>query len=332
MLQFSWGWLKMAFPNIFKTMTGGAVVTDIANPYKLKVDEQTFVNFQTSLLYQKILKRCYAKSLGMTDEQARNLWDSVELSNAQYGTITLVADAMTMKKELVLVNDSGIVRIATNEEADEIKKAYAEGNTSSKGVYMNFQKYTMTDIIKIYMGLIFDIMGGAKVNLGLGKALQLKIADLRKTVASSSSEDAKKQAEAIATALKDGKSTCLDAGDSIITTPLQTAPIIDGLKLVYGCLASLLGVSTSFVAGELTSGMAVTGEADVNANEDGIKDFFNSVFKPIHDKLFGIQLKFKTDNWRKFKEFAQVIPYVESSMFITEEQKMQFFEYLFGGD
>ena len=190
----------------------------------------------------------------------------------------------------------------------------------------------MTDIIKVYMGLVFDIMGGAKVNLGLAKALQLKIADLRKTVATSSSEDAKKQAEAIAIALKDGKSTCLDAGDSIVTTPLQTQPITDGLKLVYGCLASLLGVSTSFVAGELTSGMAVTGEADVNANEDGIKDFFNSVFKPIHDKLFDIQLKFKTDNWRKFKEFAQVIPYVESSMFISDEQKQQFFEYLFGGD
>jgi hypothetical protein len=321
----------MAFPNIFKTMTGGTVVTDIANPYKLKVDETTFVDFQTSLLYQKILKRCYAKSMGMSDEQARNLWDSVELSNAQYGTITRIADAMTCKKELVLVNDSGVVRVATYQEGEEIKKAYAEGKKAN-GVYMNFQKYTMTDIIKIYMGLVFDIMGGAKVNLGLAKALQLKIADLRKTVATSSSEDAKKQAEAIAIALKDGKSTCLDAGDSIVTTPLQTQPITDGLKLVYGCLASLLGVSTSFVAGELTSGMAVTGEADVNANEDGIKDFFNSVFKPIHDKLFDIQLKFKTDNWRKFKEFAQVIPYVESSMFISDEQKKQFFEYLFGGD
>ena len=168
----------MAFPNLFKTMTGGAVVTDIANPYKLKVDETTFVDFQTSLLYQKILKRCYAKSLGMTDEQARNLWDSVELSNAQYGTITRIADAMTGKKELVLVNDSGIVRVATYQEAEEIKKAYAEGKKAN-GVYMNFQKYTMTDIIKVYMGLVFDIMGGAKVNLGLAKALQLKISDLK---------------------------------------------------------------------------------------------------------------------------------------------------------
>lgn len=320
------------FTNIFKTFTGNTVVTDMANPYKLAVDEQSFVNFQTALLYQKILKRCYAKSTGMTPEQAQNLWDSVELSNAQYGTISRIADAMTFKKELILVNDNNIVRVATNDEAQEIKKAYETGNPTSKGVYMNFQKYTMTDIIKVYMNLIYDIMGGAKTNLGLAKALQVKVLDLRKAVATSSSEDAKVQASALVTALKDGKSVGIDAGDKIETTPLQTQPITDALNLVYGCLASLLGVSTSFICGELTSGMAVTGEADVNANEDGIKDFFNSVFKPIHDKLFGIKLKFKTDNWRKVKEFSSVIPYIESSMMIDDEKKKQFMEFIFGGE
>lgn len=319
----------MGFPNIFKTYTGGQVITDLASPYKLAVDEKVFVDFQTALLYQKILKRCYAKSKGFPDEAALNLWDSVELSNAQYGTISLISNAMTHKQELILVNDAGIVRLATSDEAETIKKDYAEKGKSAFGIYTNFQKYTMTDIIKIYMSLIYDIMGGAKTNLGLTKALQIKLADLRKTIATSSSEDAVSQAKAIAEALKNGKSVGIDAGDSIVTTELQTTPIVDGLKLVYGCLASLLGVSTSFICGELTSGMAVTGEADVNANEDGIKDFFNSVFKPIHDKLFDIKLTFKTDNWRKIKEFSSVIPYIESSLFITEEQKKKFFDFIF---
>lgn len=322
----------MGFLNIFNTYTGGQVITDLASPYKLAVDEKIFVDFQTSLLYQKILKRCYAKSLNFPEEAALNLWDSVELSNAQYGTISLISDAMTKKQELILVNDSGIVRLATSEEAEKIKKDYSDGKTSQKGVYMNFQKYTMTDIIKIYMSLIYDIMGGAKTNLGLAKSLQVKIADLRKTIATSSSDDAKSQAQAIVEALKNGRSVGVDAGDSIVTTELQTQPIVDGLKLVYGCLASILGVSTSFICGELTSGMAVTGEADINANEDGIKDFFNSVFKPIHDKLFDIKLKFKTDNWRKVKEFASIIPYIESSMYISDEQRKAFFKYIFEGE
>lgn len=320
----------MAFPKLFKTLTGGTVITDLVNPYTLSVEQRIFVDFQTSLLYQKILKRCYAKSKGLSDDEARNLWDSVELSNAKYGTITLISNAMTAKKELILVNDSGIVRIADNKEAEAIKKAYAkDGQTEKKSVYMNFSKYTMTDIIKVYMGLVYDIMSSAKTNLGLAKAVQIKINDMRKLIATSSSENPSEQAKAIAEALKDGKSVGIDAGDTIETTQLQTQPVVDGLKLVYGCLASLLGVSTSFVAGELTSGMAVTGEADVNANEDGIKDFFNSVFKPIHEKLFDKKITFKTDNWRKIKEFATIIPFVESSMYIEDEQKKELLKSIF---
>lgn len=320
------------FVNIFKKNTGGTVVTDLVNPYSLTVDRNLFVNFKTSVLYQKILKRCYAKSTGLTDEEAQNLWDSVELGNAQYGIISRVADAMTYKKELILVNDAGIVRVADSDEAEEIKKDYASGAGSSKGVYMNFQKYSMTDIIKIYMDLIFDIMGGAKVNLGLAKALQYKISEMRKLIGASSSEDPMGRAKEIVEALKKGNSVAVDGQDSIMTTPLQTAPVVDALKMVYGLLASEIGVSISFVAGELTSGMAVTGEADVNANEDGIKDFFNSVFKPVISKLFKKDIKFKTDNWRKVKEYAQVIPYVESSMYMTEEQKKLFFEFIFEGE
>ena len=322
----------VSIKNLWNKTTGGTVVTDLVNPYALEVDRELFKNFKTSILYQKILKRCYAKSTGLTPEEAQNLWDSAELSNAKYGIISLVADAMTDKKELILVNDAGIVRVADSNEASEIKKDYEEGGKSSKGVYMNFQKYTMTDIIKVYMDLIFDIMGGAKVNLGLAKALQYKISEMRKLIGASSSEDPMKKAKEIVEALKEGKSVAIDGQDNIMTTPLQTTPVVDALKMVYGLLASEIGVSISFVAGELTSGMAVTGEADVNANEDGIKDFFNSIFRPVISKLFNKEIKFKTDNWRKVKEYSQVIPYVESSMYMTEDQKKQFFEFIFDGE
>lgn len=110
------------FINIFKANQGGAVITDLVNPFELGMNKKLFVDFKTAVLYQKILKRCYAKSTGLTSEEARNLWDSVELSNPQYGIISRVADAMTFKKELILINDAGIVRVADNKEAEEIKK------------------------------------------------------------------------------------------------------------------------------------------------------------------------------------------------------------------
>lgn len=316
------------FGGLFKKDNRG-VYTDLIAPFAVDMDVKDFVDFKVITLYAKILRRCYAKSIGLSDEQAANLWDSVDLGDAQHGIINKVSFAMAKKKELVLFKDGGIVREAEPAEAELIKKDYEERGRSEKGVYLNFQKYSLTDILRLYMAFIFEIIRGAWVNVNLTKALQLKIADARKTIAASDAADPMQVASNVVSALKAGKSVFLDAGDEVKTTELQTQAIKDALSLVYGLLAGELGVSTSFICGELTSGMAVTGEADVNANEDGIKDFFNSVFKPIMDKLFGVSLKFKSDNWRRIKEFAQIIPFVETSEYIDDEKKRELLERLF---
>ena len=313
---------------LFKKDNRG-VYTDLIAPFCVEMDIKDFVDFKVITLYAKILRRCYAKSSGLSDEQAANLWDSVDLGDAQHGIINKVSFAMAKKKELILFKDGGIVREAEQAEADQIKKDYEERGRSEKGVYLNFKKYAMTDVLRLYMAFIFEIIRGAWVNVNLTKALQLKIADARKTIAASDAADPMQVASNVVSALKDGKSVFLDAGDDVKTTDLQTQAIKDALSLVYGLLAGELGVSTAFICGELTSGMAVTGEADVNANEDGIKDFFNSVFKPIIDKLFGVSLKFKSDNWRRIKEFAQIIPFVETAEYISEEKKRELLERLF---
>lgn len=313
---------------LFKKDNRG-VYTDLIAPFCVEMKAADFVDFKVITLYAKILRRCYAKSSGLSDEQAANLWDSVDLGDAQHGIINKVSLAMAKKKELILFKDGGIVREAEQAEADQIKKDYEERGRSDKGVYLNFKKYAMTDVLRLYMAFIFEIIRGAWVNVNLTKALQLKIADARKTIAASDAADPMQVASNVVNALKDGKSVFLDAGDEVKTTDLQTQAIKDALSLVYGLLSGELGVSTAFICGELTSGMAVTGEADVNANEDGIKDFFNSVFKPIMDKLFGVSLKFKSDNWRRIKEFAQIIPFVETAEYISEEKKRELLERLF---
>lgn len=299
------------------------VLTDLPAPYRLTVDEAAFLNFKVKWLYEKILKRCYALSSGLDDDKARALFDSVELGDATVGMIGLVARALTDKTELILVNDAGIVRVAEFDEAEEIKKDYAARGRSEKGVYLNFAKYTLTDILKCYMELIFEILKAERVNVGLAQALQVKINRMRETISTSNADDPMKQAKNIVDALKGGKSVAIDAGDVIQTTDLQAQAVKDALLMVYGMLASDLGVSLSFVCGELTSGLSVSGEANANFDESGIRDFFITVFKPIVEKLFGVSLRFKTDNWRKVREYAQILPYIESSALLTDEQKEQ---------
>lgn len=299
------------------------VLTDLPAPYMLTVDAAAFIHFKVKWLYEKILKRCYALSSGLDEDKARALFDSVELGDATVGLIGLVARALTDKTELILVNDAGIVRVAEFNEAEEIKKDYAARGRSEKGVYLNFAKYTLTDILKCYMALVFEILKAERVNVGLAQALQVKINRMRETISTSNADDPMKQAKNIVDALKGGKSVAIDAGDVIQTTDLQTQAVKDALLMVYGMLASDLGVSLSFVCGELTSGLSVSGEANANFDESGIRDFFITVFKPIVDKLFGVSLRFKTDNWRKVREYAQILPYIESSALLTDAQKEQ---------
>ena len=106
---------------LFKKDNRG-VYTDLIAPFCVEMKAADFVDFKVITLYAKILRRCYAKSSGLSDEQAANLWDSVDLGDAQHGIINKVSFAMAKKKELILFKDGGIVREAEQAEADQKKR------------------------------------------------------------------------------------------------------------------------------------------------------------------------------------------------------------------
>lgn len=313
--------------NIFKTMfnKGESSYSDLIVPFCLTMKKNDFILFKTGSLYRKILTRCYNKTTGLNDEQKiLSLFDSAEQSNARYGLITKISTLMATKGKDCIVYDSGIVRSATTEEQKQIEVDYKEKAESKAGILVNFQKYTLTDVIKMYMGFIYDIFDCLNTNLGTAKSLQLKISRMRETISANAINDPKEQAKNIVDGVKTGKAILLDAADILEQTPVNTDSVKNAILLVAGQLASEIGVPLSFVIGELASGMAVTGEADANAEEQGIKDFWTSIFKPIVSKLYDVKVEFVTDNWRKVKEYAQVIPYIESSAYLTDEQKKAF--------
>lgn len=304
---------------------------DLIVPFKLSMSKKDFVLFKTASLYKKILTRCYNKTSGFNDKQMiLSLFDSSEQSNARHGLLTRVATLMAQKGKDCLVYDSGIVRSAETKEQKEIEADYTKNATSTKGVLVNFNKYTMTDVIGMYMGFIYDIFDCMNTNLGVARSLQVKISKMRDTISANAVNDPKVQAKNIVEGVKSGKAVMLDVADSLEQTQVNTEAVKSAILLVAGQLASEIGVSLEFVVGELASGMAVTGEADANAEEQGIKDFWVSVFSPIITGLYKKEITFKTDNWRKITANAQTIPYIESAMFLTDEQKQKIIVELLG--
>lgn len=309
----------------------------LVRPYKLGLDEIRFINSRTQVLYEKILKRCYHKTIGLDDTDGHissSIFLSVEYGADQNGTIPLVAKAMTQMRKIYLVYDEkvGLVRIANLEEQQEIQKHYAEFqntmsilNNGRRGMILDFGKYELTRLIKCYMSLLYAVLDSANTQVNLARSLQIKIDKLRENISVLTSDDAIKQANQINDALKSGNSILLAKLDEVIQTAINSDSTAKAIEIFNTALASDLGLSLSFVSGALTSGMSATGDADINYEDAGIKDFWVTVWKPICAKLYGKEnVKYKTDRWRSLEAKLRSLVYIENSLLFTDEQKAEY--------
>lgn len=296
---------------------------DILNaPFCMKFPRDHFEKIKTENLYKKILQRCYSRSEGAQDaEKIQSLFDSSEKSGSPRGLISLLAKAMTDKAEIAIIYEAGVVRLATSDEKEQIKKDYEDKAKSSLGILVSFKDYCLTDLVKGYMSMIYDILSSMNTQVGLAKALQIKVAMLRSTVSVNGKDEPIAQAKAINEALTKGQSVLMDEKDRVEVLKLDSASVEAAFKFVCSLLASDLGVSLSFITGELTTGMSATGEADSNADEYGFQDYFNSIFKPSCDKLYGWNLVFVSDDWRYTGTMLDKLIIVENSSILSDEQK-----------
>lgn len=296
---------------------------DVLNaPFCMKFSRDHFEKIKTENLYKKILQRCYSRSEGAKDaEKIQSLFDSSERSGSPRGLISLLAKAMTDKAEIAIIYDAGVVRLADSAEKEKIKKDYEDKAKSSLGILVSFKDYCLTDLVKGYMSMIYDILSSMNTQVGLAKALQIKVAMLRSTVSVNGKDEPIAQAKAINEALTKGQSVLMDEKDKAEVLKLDSASVEAAFKFVCSLLASDLGVSLSFITGELTSGMSATGEADSNADEYGFQDYFNSIFKPSCDKLYSWNLVFLSDDWRYTGTMLDKLIIVENSSILSAEQK-----------
>lgn len=311
--------------------------TELVAPYSFGVAERLFITVKTQNLYERILKRCFHKTSGYKTDNVDNISYSVffnsEEGSQENGSIPLVAKAMTEKARIYLVYDSktGLVKRANSDQQKILDDKYnTVNNTVSAlgagifGMKLDFSKYIMTDLVKCYMGMIYSIMKSANTQIKLSESLQIKIDKLRENISTNSKDDANSQALEIVDALKDGRSILISAGDSVVQTIINSESIDSALDMVNSLLASDIGLSLSFVSGKLTSGMSATGDADINYEDTGIKDYWVSIWKPICTKLYDSpDVKYKSDRWRSLESSMRSLTLIENSGIIPEETKQK---------
>jgi hypothetical protein len=310
--------------------------SEIQEIFPLALQSDLFIRSDILNTYTKILTDTMERTHGLDEKQEPLLWDSCVQSEANHGLISMLALAMTRKLELFLVYLPSVqlLRKATFDEQEKIREDYKKSGESKTGVYISFQRYHRTDMLEIYSSFEYCVLASLNKTLNASKALQIKVSDLRSSVSLADSGVAKDQARSIAKALKNGNDVLLDVKDMIETAKLDTSPAQKSIDFMDAKRAYILGLPLSYINSEQTPGIGSTGEADMRAVERGLKQYFNSVLRPVLKAVFGADTEFRSQDFREMAtalEAAKTFDLVSNET-ISSQAKQEIIARLFDLD
>ncbi len=300
-------------------------------PLNFKSDD--FISIDVIHIYSKILTDVIERTHGLTDVQTALLWDNCIKSESSDGLITMLAKAMTQKRNLFLVFDPAlpVLREATNAEAEIIRADYKKFGKSSTGIFVSFENFRKSDLVKLYSALEYCTLTALNKSMGVSSAVQLKMNDLRASTSLADSADVKTQGQAIAQSLSSGKDVMIDAKDIIETAVPDLTAIKESIEYLNEKRSFYLGLPDSYITGEQTGGLGTTGENDTKAIERGLKNYYLSIIKPVLEVLFGVKTSYKSQDFRQIEGAMDVLKTfsLTDETLISQENKLLIINRLF---
>lgn len=311
----------------------GAGVEEIY-PLALKCNHFTKIDIQST--YRKILTDVIERTHGVPEKMEKHLWDNCVVNEAADGLITLLVKAMYNKGQLFLVyvKSADVMRVATPNEQTQIKEDYRSKGASDVGCFIAFSNFEITDILKIFSELEYYVLAGFHKNVNLSKAVQIKMDQMRASVAFSDADVAIQQAKEIAVSLRAGRDVLLDSKDSIDTAKTDMSPIDSAVTFLNTKRSFYLGLPVSYVSGVQTGGIGSTGEGDNRAIERGLKYFYESIVKPVLLALFGLKTEYRSSDFREISSALETLTTFEtiSDSSLSRESKDKIIAMMFGLD
>lgn len=323
----------MGISNLFSFKSSGSS-QELPDIFPMPIVQDDFVTTDVTNIYAKILTDVIERTDGIPDKYIPTLFDNCLASEHSYGLITMVSKAMVDKRDLFLVYDkpTNLLRKATNDEENRIKDDYKSQGQSSVGTFVSFKNYKRSDMVKLYSALEYCAIASLNKNMNLSKAIQLKMNDMRGSVALNDKADIEAQAVAIATGLANGKDIIIDGKDVIETASPDMTATDKSMQFINQRRSFYLGLPESYVTGELSGGLGDSGQGDSKAIERGLKNYYFSIVKPILESIFGISTSFKSDDFDQIDTSLNVLKTFEltSDELISQENKLKIVNKLFG--
>lgn len=309
--------------------------TELPEIFPLEIKKSNFIEIDVKNIYSKILNDVFERTHGLTDEQLPLLFDNCLASEHSFGLISMLAQAMANKTRLFLVyqKDIDLVRKATQTEQAQIERDYKEKNSSDTGIFVSFENYDRSDMVKLYSALEYCAVAAFNKNMNLAKALQVKMNDMRASVNLVDSDKVVEQAQAIAKSLAAGRDVLIDAKDILDLLKPDSSAAEGAMNLINQRRAFYLGsFPASYVSGLLGKGLGDTGNADARATERGLKGYFFSIVKPVVEALFEVKVTFRTEDYESMATALETLRTFEITAddYLTADEKKSTVRKMFG--
>jgi hypothetical protein len=309
---------------------------ELPDIFPMSMAERDFVRMDVKNIFTRILTDVLERTRGIPDKAETVLWDNCVASESSEGLVTMLAVAMSDKKELFLIYDTGtnLIRKANNAEEQTIRSDYAKANKSSTGIFITFKNFSRSDMVKFYSALEYCTVTGLSKSMRLSTAIQLKITALRSTVSLSDSEKAIVQAKAIAEGLKKGQDVMLDEKDLIECAKPDLTATNSSMEFIIKKQSLYLGMPASYITGESSKGLGDSGKGDTKAVERGLKNYFFSVIKPVVEAMFDANATFNSDDFDKMDTALTTLKTFEvtTDEYLSKENKQLIVNKMFGLD
>jgi hypothetical protein len=299
----------MGLENWFGWGSSEVYKQELPDIFPLAFKKQDFIYIDVIHIYSKILTDVIERTHGLSDEQTSLLWDNCLKSESCDGLITMLAKAMTNMRDLFLIYDKAlaVIREAKSDEAQQIKEDYKTKNKSALGIYISFGNYKKSELVKLYSALEYCTIASLNKSINLSVAIQLKFTDMRQSTGLNDKAEIKAQAQTMAKSLAEGKDIMLDAKDVVENAVPDLTAIKESIEYLNEKRSFYLGLPDSYICGEQTGGLGDSGEADTKAIERGLKNYFESIVKPVLNAIFNIKVTYKSQDFGQIESAMDVL-------------------------
>ena len=293
-----------------------------------------FATIYTSTLYKKILLECAEKSSIPNEIDhfgfALSVYDS--FAPAKKGLISLLVECIVNnrrtffeRKEICGLKD-GYTFVQIDED-----KAFSNKKIKANVIELDFSNFIESKLIFILFECLGLVLSALDKNITISNALVFKIKDLSAQVASKSALDPViEQIKSLNSGIRKGKGGFMDAESSIDTVEIKTDSASKVTNLVYGLIATIVGLPKSDLFGEVTTGLGSSDRGDERRANIAYKKYFHDVLSGVFYGVWGRPFSYKIPPV-DLNALIDAAAFIETTSILTREGKLKILKNHFSG-